>query len=372
MSAEPANKPVLVDFVLDVGNSRTCGILIESYPNERSIDLNNSLVLQLRDLSRPEFTYNEPFESQVFTGVVTWELNFTHPSTGGSIGLVEATIAEDEYRIYAGATSLPEPTLGQGGYGVWSRDASGSFTQAEFNEYVQIRDTFENAVSTRGEETGFAAWGGSISFDNDGSTIWHFNHTTAPTAGESDLFSVAIHELGHALGLGASDEWTALAAGSGDSAYFTGAAAYAEYGGYVPLAADKAHWREGTASTVFGTSTIQEAAMDPSLTTGTRKRLTALDAATISDIGWTVVLPGDFNGNNVVDAADYTVWRDGLGSEYNGSHYTLWKSNFGRMAGSGAGAGDVAAVPEPDGVFALLSASAVVFGRFFLPRRPRR
>jgi hypothetical protein len=65
VSAEPANKPVLVDFVLDVGNSRTCGILIESYPNERSIDLNNSLVLQLRDLSRPEFTYNEPFESQV-------------------------------------------------------------------------------------------------------------------------------------------------------------------------------------------------------------------------------------------------------------------------------------------------------------------
>ncbi len=65
VSPEPSNKPVLVDFVLDVGNSRTCGILIESYPNEKTIDLNNSLVLQLRDLTCPENVYNEPFESQI-------------------------------------------------------------------------------------------------------------------------------------------------------------------------------------------------------------------------------------------------------------------------------------------------------------------
>jgi hypothetical protein len=65
VSAHPAIKPVMVDLILDIGNSRTCGILIESHPNEDRVDLNNSLVLQLRDLSRPENVYTEPFESHV-------------------------------------------------------------------------------------------------------------------------------------------------------------------------------------------------------------------------------------------------------------------------------------------------------------------
>lgn len=65
VSADPNVKPVWVDLVLDVGNSRTCGILIESHPNDDNSDLNNSLVLALRDLSEPEKVYSEPFESHV-------------------------------------------------------------------------------------------------------------------------------------------------------------------------------------------------------------------------------------------------------------------------------------------------------------------
>jgi len=65
VSADPNVKPVWVDLVLDVGNSRTCGILIESHPNDDNADLNNSIVLALRDLSEPEKIYSEPFESHV-------------------------------------------------------------------------------------------------------------------------------------------------------------------------------------------------------------------------------------------------------------------------------------------------------------------
>lgn len=65
VSPEPKVRPVSVDLILDIGNSRTCGILIESYPNEKSVDLNNSMVLQLRDLERPENVYSEPFDSHV-------------------------------------------------------------------------------------------------------------------------------------------------------------------------------------------------------------------------------------------------------------------------------------------------------------------
>lgn len=69
------------------------------------------------------------------------------------------------------------------------------------------------------------------------------------------------------------------------------------------------------------------------------------------------VLEGDYNENGVVDAADYTVWRnkvgavagtlpnDTAGGAIGAAQYNLWKSKFGMVA-SGAGA-IAAAVPEP-------------------------
>ncbi len=39
--------------------------------------------------------------------------------------------------------------------------------------------------------------------------------------------------------------------------------------------------------------------------------------------------PGDFNEDGGVDAADYTVWRDGLDTLYDASHYLLWRANYG-------------------------------------------
>jgi hypothetical protein len=59
-----------------------------------------------------------------------------------------------------------------------------------------------------------------------------------------------------------------------------------------------------------------------------------------------VVLPGDYNNDGVVDAADYTVWRDGLGTTYTQADYDVWKANFGTHAG-GAGTMENVAVPEP-------------------------
>jgi hypothetical protein len=65
VTASPIIKPIAVDLIIDIGNSRTCGILIESRPNDNWVDLNNSYVLALRDLTEPERSYGEPFESQV-------------------------------------------------------------------------------------------------------------------------------------------------------------------------------------------------------------------------------------------------------------------------------------------------------------------
>jgi len=57
--------PVDVELVLDVGNSRTCGILIERFPGETRLDLARSFALEVRDLSRPELYYSGLFESRV-------------------------------------------------------------------------------------------------------------------------------------------------------------------------------------------------------------------------------------------------------------------------------------------------------------------
>jgi probable HAF family extracellular repeat protein len=71
-------------------------------------------------------------------------------------------------------------------------------------------------------------------------------------------------------------------------------------------------------------------------------------------------LPGDFNHNGVVDAADYVVWRNGLGSTYTQSDYDLWREHFGQAAGSSAllpstKSPSPTTVPEPSAV------STVVF-----------
>jgi hypothetical protein len=60
----PGRGAIEVDLVLDVGNSRTCGLLIEA-AGELGVNLNDSYELALRDLSHPECVHSKPFESRV-------------------------------------------------------------------------------------------------------------------------------------------------------------------------------------------------------------------------------------------------------------------------------------------------------------------
>ena len=84
-----------------------------------------------------------------------------------------------------------------------------------------------------------------------------------------------------------------------------------------------------------------------------------------------VLLPGDYNGNNVVDAADYTLWRNTLGqmgmalaADGNGNgtidagDYDVWKLHFGQTAGVGSGASANAGVPEPATLVLFMFAAA--------------
>lgn len=78
-------------------------------------------------------------------------------------------------------------------------------------------------------------------------------------------------------------------------------------------------------------------------------------------------LPGDFNGDGAVDSADYTLWRDNLGSPdsllnddtpgVGQDDYDLWKVNYGTMAHAAINAETTGrAVPEPQTVILLFVA----------------
>ncbi len=317
------------------------------------------------------------FNSSVFNGVVTWQwqLNFTNPFTGGTTTLYDETIAADEYRIYVGARSLSGNTLGSGGPGGWgwSSSPSGGFTSAEINQINAISSAFSDDVSMRGEPSGFARWGGAVAFDNDVSTNWNYDNTTLPSAGESDFFSVAIHELGHSLGLGASDDWNNLVSGTS----FIGASASSEYGGPVPLDCSgscSGHWAEGTTSVILGTSLSQESAMDPTVTSGTRKRLTALDAAALTDIGWSVstptYAPADYDFDGDVDDADFATFETWFSVNGNadadadgdtdGMDFLIWQRNY-----TGTLSPALVAVPEPNTATLLLLGVALFASRRF-------
>lgn len=101
-------------------------------------------------------------------------------------------------------------------------------------------------------------------------------------------------------------------------------------------------------------------------------------------------LPGDYNGNGVVDAPDYTVWRDTLGSttdpRADGTgpsgvpdglvdtlDYGLWQSNFGMTIGDLGAASLATNVPEPAALLlAELSVVSLPFWRrtWRAPRGP--
>ena len=59
-----AVNPIDVDLLVDVGNSRTCGVLVE-FHRDKALELTDSHPLRIRDLSRPELVHGEPFDTRL-------------------------------------------------------------------------------------------------------------------------------------------------------------------------------------------------------------------------------------------------------------------------------------------------------------------
>jgi hypothetical protein len=131
---------------------------------------------------------------------------------------------------------------------------------------------------------------------------------------------------------------------------------------------------------------IPDAIRSFDLTFITAGAVSAMGLLHIDDIslalGKAISLPGDYNADGIVDAADYTVWRDTFGStgvelpaDGNGDgsvtqlDYEIWKSHFGDTSiGFDSGRDSTAPVPEPRSCLMLTTALAFVLAVRFSSR----
>jgi formylglycine-generating enzyme required for sulfatase activity len=201
------------------------------------------------------------------SGINRWTLSFDNPDTGTAVTLTNLHVPAGTMIVFVGARSISSDALAQAqfGYGYFGDSA-----------WVKLFVGKDNSAN-------FSPFGGAITFDE--STPWFFDLT--PDTLDSfpdkyDFFSVAIHEIGHLLGISRSSE--AFAALSVEGKFF-GPVSQSLYGGPIPMAENGSHWQQDV---LFEGS---PPAMTPTTSKNKRKSFSKLDFAALVDIGYELKLP---------------------------------------------------------------------------------
>ncbi len=279
-------------------------------------------------------------------------VTFTHPDTGSpGFGLGNFSVPEDTVVIYVGGRDLDGNQVGGGAPG----GPNGAFPRGQ-------------GTIVGSSANDFASWGGVVSFNTKTSTgadrNWHFGVDSPPGPFQVDFLSVAMHELGHVFGFGASDSLENKVSGG----LLQGAASTALYGTGVPMVFNPGtnkheHWDDNVTSPPYANQPVPS--FGGTLRLGRRVLLTPLDYAGLKDIGWQVPaqllgLHGNSDGDGDVDGDDFLAWQRGYGLPSGGSALAgdlsgqgmvdsfdlwLWEHYYG--ATSGVGGLAAGQVPEP-------------------------
>jgi hypothetical protein len=243
---------------------------------------------------------------------IQWSLQFNNPSTGDAVTLNSFSFAADHFTVYVGARTISggSDLLGQ----TLPATPHASFPTAEaatnadyfnalalvtyesnaaltregygpvfFSTTSQFPSPFDSETHPATFQTGLLA--AAVAF-SDNVSQWHFDPNTAVEVGKFDFYTVAAHELFHALGFGsASISWAANVSGSDN--WIGASAASMPNGGVAILdATADDHIAQGTMSKTIVGDVDQEVAMDGTVTAGERKLLTTLDRLFLHDIGY--------------------------------------------------------------------------------------
>ena len=283
-------------------------------------------------------------EADSFTGQsgntsATFDLQFIYRNpTSGETEIVDpVAIGADEIVVFVGAESLPGGVLGSAGPGAALLGISAAGPPDNWTAAVDNAEELANQVLERGGGPIIGSLSGGPTYDgvtsefqlrfgfshsdltldadknNDGvmesvenlADYWHFDHTTPVASEKFDLYSVALHELMHAIGLGPSQTWDELVAGT----RWSGENVIEHLGtGRNALHFDENHIAAGQMSTRISDGVLQVAALTPDVPLGARNSLTLLDLAFLRDLNYETVIEagslGDLNDDGLFDLLD--------------------------------------------------------------------
>lgn len=181
-------------------------------------------------------------------------------------------------------------------------------------------------------------------------------HTTIKVAGNADIgngsFKVELEGYTPVLG----NTWTIIEAGADIADEKTAVTSLASSLTTAPLFDGIQHADPAFLGTRIGEFESEDFSLAP-LSAGLQWDVEYTTNAVLLKIIAAAGVDGDYNGDGTVNAADYTVWRDGGSPDDTIAGYNLWKANFGS-----SGSGSSAAVPEPSSV-ALAVLLAAMFCR---------
>jgi hypothetical protein len=336
------------------------------------------------------------------SGINTWTAVFFNPSSGENAVIGDLFVPADTLTVFVGSRNLGGNQLGEGGPGGFSGNGTQAWLDTLFGRGQGGQFDVQGPLAHE-----FGPWGGSLAFDtllpSGEARDWHLDIATEPARNTTDLFSVAVHELGHLLGFGASHSFQANIF----NGLFDGERVKSLNNGQrVPLHTDHSHWAPETTSPPWDPDG-PIAAMDPTITSingfAKRRHFTPLDFAALDDLGWDVdssayvtapdPIDGDYNDNGTVEQSDLDLvllnwgksaaavpatWVNDLPTgqvdqdELDG--VLLSWGNMAALSGApAAGALGSAGVPEPGALLLCMAACLpFVIGRMPVPCIGRR
>jgi hypothetical protein len=229
----------------------------------------------------------------------SWIPTHADPLTGLPVNMVAQTnlvVPPDTIIIYAGSMNLGTATARAGAGGV-VLNVGGPL--AWWNQLIGRGETGASQIVGGAytlNPTDFAPWGGVIFF-NSAVANWNFSTTDATGTAGPDALSVALHEIGHILGLGtyrADCSWTTRI--NPANGHFTGPLATQSFASNPPT--DAVHLLPGSTKSgaygCFGVAhgSLLKPLMSAALPASNNFYVpTDVDLAMLRDIGWELAIP---------------------------------------------------------------------------------